>query len=83
MGATLGGAFGALAGTACLADVNVATFALVGMAAMVAGATGAAMTAVTMIFEMTRDYGLSPLTIAAAVSYRGQARALPARASTR
>jgi CIC family chloride channel protein len=39
------------------------------MAAMVGGATGAAMTAVTMIFEMTRDYDIvMPLIIAVAVS---------------
>ena len=36
--------------------VDVTTCAIVGMAAMVGGGTGAAMTAVTMIFEMTRDY---------------------------
>jgi chloride channel protein, CIC family len=39
------------------------------MAAMVAGGTGAAMTAVTMIFEMTRDYGLvMPMILAVAMS---------------
>jgi chloride channel protein, CIC family len=39
------------------------------MAAMVAGGTGAAMTAVTMIFEMTRDYALvMPMILAAALS---------------
>jgi len=70
MGATLGGAFGAI----CHAiypspDINVAAFAIVGMAAVVGGGTGAAMTAVTMIFEMTRDYDLvMPLIIAVAVS---------------
>jgi CIC family chloride channel protein len=39
-------------------DINVAAFGIVGMAAMVGGGTGAAMTAVTMIFEMTRDYDM-------------------------
>ena len=39
------------------------------MAAMVAGGTGAAMTAVTMIFEMTRDYALvMPMILAVALS---------------
>jgi CIC family chloride channel protein len=39
------------------------------MAAMVGGGTGAAMTAVTMIFEMTRDYDIvMPAIIAVAVS---------------
>ena len=51
------------------AEANVATFAIVGMAAMVAGGTGAAMTAVTMIFEMTRDYALvMPMILAVALS---------------
>ncbi|HEY3785212.1 MAG TPA: chloride channel protein [Steroidobacteraceae bacterium] len=70
MGATLGGAFGA----ACLAlfpsaGISVPAFAMVGMAAMVGGSTGAAMTAVTMIFEMTRDYAIvMPMIIAVAIS---------------
>ena len=39
------------------------------MAAMVGGGTGAAMTAVTMIFEMTRDYDIiMPIIIAVAVT---------------
>ena len=50
-------------------DLNIASFAMVGMAAMVGGATGAVMTAVTMIFEMTRDYDIvMPAIIAVAVS---------------
>ena len=57
MGATLGGAF-----AAALARVGIPAsapaFAMVGMGAMVGGGTGAAMTAVTMIFEMTRDYDI-------------------------
>jgi CIC family chloride channel protein len=70
MGATLGGAFGAFVHMAYpSADISIAAFAIVGMAAMVGGATGAAMTAVTMIFEMTRDYDIvMPLIIAVAVS---------------
>jgi CIC family chloride channel protein len=70
MGATLGGAFGALVHEIHPSpDINVASFAIVGMAAMVGGGTGAAMTAVTMIFEMTRDYDIvMPLIIAVAVS---------------
>jgi chloride channel protein, CIC family len=70
MGATLGGAFGLLVNTVHpLPEANVANFAIVGMAAMVAGGTGAAMTAVTMIFEMTRDYGLVlPMILAVALS---------------
>ena len=70
MGATLGGAFGALVHMIYPSpDIGVAAFAIVGMAAMVGGGTGAAMTAVTMIFEMTRDYDIvMPLIIAVAVS---------------
>jgi CIC family chloride channel protein len=70
MGATLGGAFGALIHFVHPSpDISIAAFAIVGMAAMVGGGTGAAMTAVTMIFEMTRDYDIvMPLIIAVAVS---------------
>ncbi len=70
MGATLGGAFGALVNAIYpLPDASVASFAMVGMAAMVGGGTGAAMTAVTMIFEMTRDYGIvMPMIVAVALS---------------
>jgi CIC family chloride channel protein len=70
MGATIGGAFGAAAQVFFpLPDVTVPAFAMVGMAAMVGGGTGAAITAVTMIFEMTRDYGIVvPMIVAVAVS---------------
>jgi len=70
MGATLGGAVGAVANMAFHAPgLSVPGFAMVGMAAMVGGGTGAAMTAVTMIFEMTRDYDIvMPMIIAVAVS---------------
>jgi CIC family chloride channel protein len=70
MGATLGGAFGAAAHMIYpSSDISIAAFAIVGMAAMVGGGTGAAMTAVTMIFEMTLDYDMvMPLIIAVAVS---------------
>jgi chloride channel protein, CIC family len=74
MGATIGGAFGALL-TAVhpFEGVTATTSAIVGMAAMVGGGTGAAMTAVTMIFEMTRDYDLvmpSIVAVALAVGIR-------------
>jgi len=69
MGATLGGAFaGALAQVFHL-PVNVPAFAMVGMGAMVGGGTGAALTAVTMIFEMTRDYNIVlPMILAVGAS---------------
>lgn len=70
MGATLGGAFGAVVSTIHpFEGVSVATCAIVGMAAMVGGGTGASMTAVTMIFEMTRDYDVvTPTIIAVALA---------------
>jgi len=79
MGATLGAAYGSLLGVLLPGlHLNPATFALAGMAGLVAGATGAALTAIVMIFEMTLDYGvILPLTITAAVSY-GLRRALSA-----
>jgi CIC family chloride channel protein len=59
IGASVGGAFGALTNPVHPVDgFGVTNGAIVGMAAMVRGGTGAAMTAVTMIFEMTRDYDL-------------------------
>jgi chloride channel protein, CIC family len=70
MGATLGGAFGAAALILVpAANITVPAFAMIGMAAMVGGGTGAAMTAIVMIFEMTRDYDIvMPMIIAVAVS---------------
>ncbi len=38
--------------------VEPGAVALVGMAGLVAGATHAPLTALMMVFEMTRDYGL-------------------------
>jgi CIC family chloride channel protein len=59
LGATLGGAFGALfLHWIPSAEFTISDFAMVGMASMVGGATGAAMTAIFMIFEMTRDYNI-------------------------
>ena len=52
-----------------VAESGVPTCAIVGMAAMVGGGTGAAMTAVTMIFEMTRDYDIvMPMIMAVALA---------------
>ena len=70
MGATLGGGFASLLAAAGLhMPLNIPAFAMVGMGAMVGGGTGAVMTAVTMIFEMTRDYDIvMPLILAVAAS---------------
>jgi CIC family chloride channel protein len=68
MGATLGGAFGAIA--SLLGAGNPIVFALAGMAGMVAGGTGAVLTAVVMLFEMTLDYSVVlPTALTATVSY--------------
>ncbi|HEX5400611.1 MAG TPA: chloride channel protein [Verrucomicrobiae bacterium] len=71
LGATLGGAYGmVLAHLFPNLGVIPPVFAAVGMAGVVGGATGAALAAVVMIFEMTRDYPLvAPMILAVAISY--------------
>jgi CIC family chloride channel protein len=76
VGATLGGALGSLLGH-IVPDfpVGPAQFAYAGMAAMIAGTTGAAVTGTIMVFEMTRDYaGILPviLTVALATAVRSR-----------
>lgn len=70
MGATLGAAFSLLVNFIHpLAGMGIAESAIVGMAAMVGGSTNAAMTAVAMLFEMTRDYNIvMPMILAVAIS---------------
>jgi len=70
IGATLGASFASLISMVWPgAPVSAPAFAMVGMGAMVGGGTGAAMTAVAMIFEMTRDYDIVlPMIIAVAFS---------------
>ncbi len=70
LGATIGGAFAAiLNGLNFPIPLNVPSFAMVGMGAMVGSGTGAVMTAVAMIFEMTRNYDIVlPMILAVAVS---------------
>jgi len=77
MGATLGGAYAMLLGPLIPdAGLGIAGTAVIGMAGMIAGATGAVLTAIVMIFEMTRDYNvIIPLMITASVAY-GVRRAL-------
>ena len=71
MGAALGAAYGvALKALFPAMQIVPAAFALAGMAGVVAGATGAALTAIVMIFEMTLDYSVVlPMTLTVAVSY--------------
>jgi CIC family chloride channel protein len=70
MGAALGAGFASVVQTVFPgAPVSLPAFAMVGMGAMVGGGTGAAMTAVTMIFEMTRDYQIVlPMILAVAMA---------------
>ncbi len=70
IGATLGGGFGLLAARFFPAlEINPAAFALVGMAAVLAGAVHAPLTATLLLFEMTGDYRIIlPLMLSVAVS---------------
>ncbi|HYG60286.1 MAG TPA: chloride channel protein, partial [Symbiobacteriaceae bacterium] len=60
LGSMAGGAYG-LAAAKLLPGVvaQPAAYAVVGMAAMIAGATHAPLTAMTLIFEVTRDYRIA------------------------
>ena len=71
LGATLGGAFAvALQHVAPGFQLDVATMAVLGMAGLVAGSTGAALTAIVIIFEMTRDYHvIIPMIIIVSIAY--------------
>ncbi len=77
IGATLGGSvgFGALAVAPHL-DLSPASCAIIGMAAMVGAGTGGVMTAIVMIFEMTRDYAVIVPVIIAVAFGSGVRRAL-------
>ncbi len=70
MGATLGSGFATVLNMLHLPmTLNIPSFAVVGMAAMVGSGTGAVLTAITMLFEMTRDYGIVlPMILAVAAS---------------
>lgn len=70
IGAMLGGIFGTLAHNLFPTQIDPSgAYALVGMAAVFAGATRAPVTATIMLFEMTLDYKLIlPLLIAVVIS---------------
>lgn len=71
LGATLGGVYGVILrqifpGMA----IDPPAFAVAGMAGMAGGTTGAPVTAIVMIFEMTLNYNvIIPMTITVALSY--------------
>jgi len=71
LGAVLGGSFGHLAHHLAPSLTGLSgAYALVGMAGLIAGTAKSPMTAVLLIFEMTRDYRLIlPLMFTAVVSY--------------
>jgi CIC family chloride channel protein len=74
LGASLGGAFGLLLRSIGLlgAESHVSAFALVGMAAMVAGTTHAPLTAIVMTYEITREPKvILPVMFAAIVATTG------------
>lgn len=70
IGAATGGSFGAgLASVLPSAGVQPAAYGIVGMGAMVGAATGAPITGILMVFEMTDDYALMlPLMVATAIA---------------
>ncbi len=71
IGATLGGAYGVLLQHLFPSlGIGPPAFAVAGMAGVVGGATGAALAAIVMIFEMTLNYGvIIPITITVAIAY--------------
>ena len=77
LGATLGAAFAAAIGLV-LPHTGLAapSAAIIGMAAMVGAATGGVMTAIVMVFEMTRDYAIIVPVIVAVALAAGIRRAL-------
>jgi chloride channel protein, CIC family len=70
IGASAGGAFGLLAARIFPGlGINPEAFALVGMAALLAGAVHAPLTAIILLFEMSNDYHMIlPLMFGVAVS---------------
>jgi len=71
MGVTMGGAYGNLVSRIFpTLGISPAAFAVAGMVGVIGGSTGAVMTAIVMIFEMTLDYTvIIPVTITVALSH--------------
>lgn len=71
LGATLGGAFGLFLQHFLPGDtISPIVFAIAGMAGMVGASTGAVLTAITMVTEMTRDSNVVlPILITVAAAY--------------
>jgi CIC family chloride channel protein len=71
LGATIGGAYGVILRQIFPElPIDPPAFAVAGMAGVAGGATGAPVTAIVMIFEMTLNYNvIIPMTITVALSY--------------
>ena len=77
LGATLGAAFAATMGMIFPhSDLTLPSAAIIGMAAMVGASTGAVMTGIVMVFEMTRDYSIIVPVIVVVALAAGVRRAL-------
>ncbi|WP_426440050.1 chloride channel protein [Bradyrhizobium genosp. P] len=77
LGATLGAAFAAAMGMVFPhSGLSLPSAAIIGMAAMVGAGTGGVMTAIVMVFEMTRDYAIIVPVIIAVALAAGVRRAL-------
>jgi CIC family chloride channel protein len=77
LGATLGAAFAAAFGVIFPhSGPSLPSAAIVGMAAMVGAGTGGVMTAIIMVFEMTRSYAIIVPVIVAVALAAGVRRAL-------
>ncbi|MWD26956.1 chloride channel protein [Aquicoccus sp. SCR17] len=77
LGATLGGAFGGVLNLMFPhLGFHPVTFALIGMAGIVGASTGAALTSIMMLFEMTGDYSITVAAIIAVVCAVGVRRRL-------
>ena len=77
LGATLGAAFAAATGIILPhSGLSLPSAAIIGMAAMVGASTGGVMTAIVMVFEMTRDYAIIVPVIVAVALAAGVRRAL-------
>ena len=71
VGAATGGSFGVLLSVLFPGlGLSPEAYALVGMGAVTAAATGAPITAILLVFEMTNDYGIMlPLMLATVISW--------------
>ena len=79
MGAALGGAIGGIVQW-LFPDwgLNPALFAVAGMAGMIGSMTGAVITGITMLFEMTRDLNaILPMLLTVTVAYAVRQRIMP------